>query len=122
MLSEHRTQRPVQYVGTSVITTSCSTGIYIYPCSYYISFIDFSGDTLADMSTKTRKCEVCVNYGEHSIWPNDGANVSDLSTAFCIERRVINEYFDLIIVTIDDGNNSAFSNIVNITHKLGNAV
>ena len=74
------------------------------------------------MSTKAWKSKIRVDHCEYTIGSNNGANVSDLPAAFCIKRRVINKHFNLIVITIDDGKNSPLSNVVNITHKLGDAV
>jgi hypothetical protein len=46
------------------------------------------------MSTKSWQCEIHINDGQLETVTDDGADVTYLTTAFCVERSVIKEDFN----------------------------
>ena len=112
----------MQDMGSGVIASCCGTGIGVDSCRHHSSLHRFATNNATYMTTQARQRKSCVDDLEREIFVGQRSDVSYLAATLGVERCVIEEHFNAVVVTRNNSQHSGFCRIVYVANKRSGSV
>ncbi len=125
VLTKHRTQRPVQHMGTGVIAADRRPPTHVDRGGRLLTGGDRAGHPASQMTTQVRQRVGGVEHLESARLCGDRAGVADLASGLGVEGGAVEEHLDESLpvgaVDVEQFENTGLRDVLDISGELGGA-